>query len=81
MRPFEKIPISKSQAPMTQKRFEFETLNLFGFIPRGLPRLRHSRESGNPGRETGFRVKHGMTSNIPLLVGAKRKSRFSGAAG
>ena len=30
---------------------------------RGLPRSRHSRESGNPGKENGFRVKHGMTSN------------------
>jgi hypothetical protein len=36
-------------------------LNPFGFIPRGLPRVRHTGESRYPEKETGFRVKHGMT--------------------
>jgi len=44
-------------------------LNPFGFIPRGLPQIRHtggSRYDPQTGRypenPTGFRVKHGMTA-------------------
>jgi len=33
-----------------------------GFIPRGLPRIRHPGESRYPESPTGFRVKHGMTA-------------------
>jgi hypothetical protein len=34
-----------------------------GFIPRGLPRIRHTGESRYPENQTGFRGKHGMTVN------------------
>jgi len=33
----------------------------WGFIPRGLPRVRHTGGSRYPEGPTGFRVKHGMT--------------------
>jgi len=43
-----------------------------GFIPRGLPRIRHTGESRYPENQTGFRVKHGMTvkdrSDTPQLA-------------
>jgi hypothetical protein len=32
-----------------------------GFIPRGLPRIRHTGESRYKENQTGFRVEHGMT--------------------
>jgi hypothetical protein len=43
-------------------------LNPTEFILRGLPRIRHTGESRYPENPTGFRVKHGMTFDTPLLA-------------
>ena len=56
------ILISRSIEISGSGAWHKELLNPFRFIPRGLPRIRHTGGSRYPENPTGFRVKHGMTA-------------------